>query len=184
MFSGEVILSIDPGIDNLGISVGVPDYNSGEFRVLEARTFSPPEYTKLFIPTHHQSIRDFKLDLIYQEVINTYDQYHFTTVATENNYFGTSAQAYKSLIEVVCSIESAVRSISGLISIHRYEPGVVKKTFGVAGNTGDKDAMKNALLSNDKVKLPITVSKMFMDEHTVDAVCIGYHHQAGVYNNL
>lgn len=177
--SGEIIFSADPGIDNFGICISVGDYSNKTSMVLEAYTFIPSKISDNFSCSVSQSIRDVKLSLISEEIKRLYDVYRFTSVVCEANYMQASVQAFKSLTECVGCIRHTVDFLNSNIAVQQYEPSVVKHTMGVIG--GEKDDMKAALLSCRSIQLPRYVSEIYMDEHTVDAICIGYHHIANPY---
>lgn len=178
----ERVIGLDPGIDNLGISICDLNHSTQKLHVLLAYTIHPNDLCKHYSGMEWQSVRDYKLAIIRHEILRVYETYGFSKVIAESNYLGASAQAFKSLTECVSSIKQAVSNIDPTISIHLYEPSMIKTTMGVGGTDGDKDLMRNSLFNNKSILYSDYVNLNMLDEHSIDSICIAYHHLAGSYS--
>lgn len=180
----ERVLSVDPGIDNLGIGICDLNHTTMRLRVLTAYTLHPDKLTTNYTGMDYQSVRDYKLSLIQHEIIRVYETFGFTKLILESNYMGASAAAFKSLTECVSAIKSVAWEIDPTLPVHLYEPSTIKTTMGVGGTDGDKEHMRSALLNNRNIEYSEFVNPMQLDEHSIDTVCIAYHHLAGNYVSI
>ena len=78
-------------------------------------------------------------------------------------------QAYASLTECTAMMRNAVMDYGNGIPYYTIEASVVKKAVGVSGNSGDKSKMAKAI-----VEKGIIDNADHLDEHSVDAIAIGY----------
>lgn len=175
------ILSIDPGTNTLGYAILEVD-EKGLVNILEAGTFNA---LKASMPL--EGIREVhgdrtaKLYAISEFITKFLSKWCPLGVASESPFFGRLPQAFSALTECITYIRQGVMRHDPNMSIGLYDPPTVKKTMGVSGKSSDKELMSKALNKyNNRVKPTIHVDVSKLDEHAIDAICVGITHLIGL----
>lgn len=107
------------------------------------------------------------VERLIRDLLDAWDPIFFVSEAAHFN--PRNFQAYGSLTECTTMMRNAVITHGRGIPHYIIEASVVKKAVGVSGNSGDKTAMGRAI-----VNMGLVDNVDGMDEHSVDAIAIGY----------
>lgn len=184
------IVCCDPGTDTTGVGTLELDLKTLVTSVGEVHTFRGSQLQRLF-PTVSRVHGDRHARLMAHEE-NLYQFLHYArphSVITEGPYMGRFPAAFAALTECVSAIRSAVVRYDWFMPLHVIDPSSVKKHMKVKGTSGDKSAMQRALkalLDDPKVPFinPSNIDIDSLDEHSVDALCVGWYHVNVLLNDL
>lgn len=174
------IIACDPGTDTLGLAFLEVDLGTQSTAIAQVHTFRGSQLQRLF-PTITAVHGDRMARLIAHEE-NIFQFLHYArphAVITEGPYMGRFPAAFAALVECVSAIRRAVIRYDHFMPLHVIDPSTVKKSMGVKGTSGDKDAMRRALTQAlDDPAQPLTnpsnIEISSIDEHGVDAICVGW----------
>ncbi len=171
------IVSIDPGTNTLGLALLELDLEVGQLSLVEAMTLTAEH--RLHLYRTHADIygeRQAKLRSHSDALIHYFNQVQPHAVASESPYMGRLPQAYAALVECVQTIRLAVEQYDRHLPLHTYDPATVKKTVGVSGKSGDKEAMRRGVKALSFIRDDQQLFLDQTDEHSVDAIAVGYCH--------
>ncbi|MNE02406.1 hypothetical protein D3C80_948800 [compost metagenome] len=94
-------------------------------------------------------------------------------VICESNYKGRFADAYATLVECVAVIRNVLYRYDPTMPLLMVDPMSAKKAAGVVGKFKDKMDVTRALKKRTDIVWGVDIDTL--DEHSVDAVAIGYH---------
>ena len=171
-----MILSIDPGINNCGLSV--LDLDS-EFVVKEtwlvknARKFTDEEKV-VETKFGNRTVKVLAIHNKIKEILATYPD--ITDVIIEAPFYNAlTPMAYGSLLEVIFSIKYLVIIPNDLV-MKLVEPLLVKKLFA-RQHMASKEVIKQFLFKKrDEGEIKITKEIEPLSEHEIDSIAIGYVH--------
>ncbi len=170
------ILSIDPGTNHLGIAVINIDAKEMTITSSHAQSYSANRsgvLDKDIADIHGEKLARLmaqkeNLKRVLREVRP------FTVACEAPFYFHKRPGAFAPLVEVSLMIRLAVYEYNSEIKLYTYDPSSVKKAVGAMGNS-DKQAVKNKVLNLKEIKCPKQELEL-LDEHSVDALAVGYCH--------
>lgn len=168
------LLSIDPGTDRLGIAIADVDLNTNIHTFLMVHTVYVPRVVDMnfdyYVTEHgYAEARAYALGFAVHNYIRSWEPDEF---ASEAPYMGRFPQAFASLTRAISSIREAIRAYNVYKNLTVIDPATVKKRIGVSGNSGDKLAVAQAVLSHPRANFSmIDVSQL--DEHSFDAMAVG-----------
>lgn len=177
------IVSIDPGTDTLGTAVLDIDLDQRQVAVAEVYTFHGSRLQRLFplvVSVHGE--RMARLMAHEENLLSFFNYARPHGIVSESPYMGRFPSAFAALTECVSAIRRAVHRYDPLMPLHVVDPSTVKKNVGVKGTSGDKSAMARAIANLPDLKNPSQIPFAELDEHSVDAIAVGYY-QAGVILN-
>lgn len=170
-----MIISIDPGINNCGISILDIDDN---FRVVltslvkNARKFTDDEK----IIEAKCGNRAVKILAILNRVKEYLKEYRVTSIILEAPFYNAlTPMAYGSILEVIFSIKYDI-ILKYNLDFKLIEPLLVKKLF-TNKSLASKELIKQFLITkkeNKDILMDIDVESI--SEHEIDAIAIGYVH--------
>lgn len=168
------IVAFDPGTNRLGVAV--LDYNKeqGTHFVEHAATFFIGNLYKQYpvvIETYGERVaKQYAARCAVQKVLEAWNP---SVVASESPYMGSFPQAYMALVECIDAIRRACKAFNPYQPLITIDPATVKKSIGVSGKSGDKEAIRNALANRKSLTFDVGVSLDKLDEHAVDAIAVG-----------
>lgn len=168
------ILSVDPGTDTIGFAIVDLDLATFEITITYARTLATNK-RRLINPLYEQAhgTSYAKRTLIQKHASYLLHRFEPHAMAVESPFLGRLPQAFEALIEVRTFLRRALVKYDVGMSMELYSPTHVKNAVGVSGKSKDKNDMTEALR-----KLDVTwgegVSLEALDEHSVDAIAVGY----------
>lgn len=189
MNSDYRILAIDPGTVTLGMCILDIDFDNFEINVVEAFTVnvmkslgSKDQYKEIF------GSRTLRLKLLSDAIYKELDQHEPDCIISESCYMGRMVTSFESLTECKVFVREAVIRYDNGMSLQFIDPltvkygigAVVKLPKGTKRKKGRKRpdtklAVRKRLSELDDLKWNIKIPNLeYLDEHTVDAVSIGY----------
>lgn len=177
------IMGIDPGTKNLGLSLGVCDFNSPKYLVVHGETFDIEYLTYktngYLTEFHSRNIAMYTS--VYNLITQMVNDMQPDLVICEAPYMDKRFPLSYMLLSL-CSqaVQQAVKDYSIFIPFEFIDPASAKKGVGAKGNNGDKELMRNAVLSNPYIAGQFDLTQL--DEHAIDSIAIGYNGFLGILN--
>jgi Holliday junction resolvasome RuvABC endonuclease subunit len=171
------IVGIDPGTNTLGVASLGFDLEQKTLALEEATTFTANHLTHRFpgmVDVHGE--RFARIHTHRCRLLEYFQTRQPHAIASESPFFGRLAQPYAALTECVYGIRLAVQDYDCLKPLNTYDPATVKKNIGVSGKSGDKDAMRRAVLALPFIQPHQHPYLATIDEHAIDAIAVGYSH--------
>lgn len=175
------IMGVDPGTENLGLSLGVCDFNTPKYVIELGETFNISHLThktNAYL-TEFQSRNISMCTSVYNIVYQMVHDLQPDLVICESPYLNKRFPLSYMLLSL-CSqaIQQAVKDYSIFIRFEFIDPASAKNGVGVKGNSSDKNDMRQAILSNPYIVSDINLNSF--DEHTLDSIAIGYNGFLGI----
>lgn len=180
IYNNYNIVSIDPGLNNLGIAIFnmksttssdlFNDVNTIEAFTLKNDKLKDPAY----ITNDICSDRYIKLAKIQEAMNYILNRYRPNQVLCESPFFNRlRPSAYASLVEVINTIQYCIYQYNTNVYFKTVEPLLVKKRVG-AGYVNGKQDMKTAIMNKPEIISKLKNDVNLLDEHAIDAIAIGY----------
>lgn len=168
------IISIDPGTTNIGIAIII--FNPYDFKIISIEAFTIKAdklpSAEWLGDLHGERVK--RLHSLKKMLDKIFKENKPNSIACESPYINMrQPAAYGALVEAVCTIRNSVIEYDSYMGLNFIEPSNVKKSVN-AGWISDKNAVRDALLKIDELTSVITPSVLLLDEHSIDAVCVGY----------
>lgn len=176
------IVSTDPGTDTLGAAILDLNLETLQVELAETHIFRGSQLQRNFPRvTELHGDRTARLMGHEENLLGFLEYARPHSIISEGPYLGRFPQAYAALVECVSAIRRAVIRYDQFAPLFVIDPSSVKKHMGVKGTSGDKSAMTRALLKvmegpTPKLLNPSHIDINELDEHRVDAICVGYYH--------
>ncbi|MNF35468.1 Crossover junction endodeoxyribonuclease RuvC [compost metagenome] len=168
------VLSIDPGSYNTGIAHWHWDIGTLPYDMVNAYTLKFPDsdkrYNKIREMGTDRIARLYHLDDSLGDIL---EEFRPHMVICESNYKGRFADAYATLVECVAVIRNVLYRYDPTMPLLMVDPMSAKKAAGVVGKFKDKMDVTRALKKRTDIVWGVDIDTL--DEHSVDAVAIGYH---------
>ena len=178
------IMAFDPGTDTLGVAVIEVDPVTTKGVITVATTYSGkllkdkyPDYEAI----HGE--RAARLYAHFNNICSLLDEHQPNTVISESPYMGLFPQAYAALVECLNNIHQALNHYDSYLPLYTVDPPTAKKAVGVSGRGSNKEEVMNAVLSLDSLTFGDYVNLSELDEHSCDAIAVGYHQYKQVIGN-
>lgn len=167
------IVAIDPGTNALGLAVLDADIATGHLFVKDALTIDVARFINRYpqVATVHGD-RVAKLYGVERALMKYFMAWQPARVVSEAPYMGRFPQAFGALVECVTAIRRALMNYNRSLPLASLDPATVKKSIGVSGKSGDKEAILPALKKRTDITFLIDVDAL--DEHARDAIAVGY----------
>lgn len=168
------MVSIDPGTNNVGLAVCEFNADMTQMFVVDAMTI---DLQRLLLRYEKPRAdvwgdRHAKLHILTGAITRYLDAWRPVVVCSESPYMGRFPQAYAALVEAMTSLSMGLRAYDPSIRLATWEPSAVKLAMGVNGRSGDKELMRRAITLRPDIVMCVPLE--LLDEHAVDAVCVGY----------
>lgn len=175
------IMGVDPGTKNLGLSLGVCDFNSPKYIIEFGETIDVAylTYKTNSYLTEYQSRNIAMYTAVYNVTYRMVHELQPDLVICESPYMDKRFPLSYMLLSL-CSqaVQQAVKDYSIFIPFEFIDPASAKKGVGAKGNCGDKVLMQHAVLNNAHITSLFDMS--LFDEHTIDSIAIGYNGFLGI----
>lgn len=170
------VLSIDPGLYNCGTAI-LNTNRVNEKKIIFVETIYTQKLLHLVRDVEYKyGTKTAREILIINQLCKLVDFYDINLIVSESAFINPSRPAaYGALVEVITAIKLRVAIIKNIPFIS-IAPSIIKNTMGVAGGSKDKLLMKYALKQFEIEGKVINEKKInldLLDEHSIDAVCIG-----------
>lgn len=177
------VMSIDPGSTSLGIAVMDVNCSTGDVVLQHVATFQIEiivrhkysNYEYVFGPTAA------KLEAISDVVSSMASHWCVDDVVSESPYMGRFPRAFEVLTQCMCFIRKGLARYYGDRPLITFDPATVKKAVGVKGTSSDKTAVATALTQLPQLSLGL-FDVAFLDEHSTDAIAVGYTYVKRLFN--
>jgi Holliday junction resolvasome RuvABC endonuclease subunit len=173
IFRSFNFLGVDPGSMECGVSIyNIRDYKIASVEALTLVTDKVCLRPSLSDEYHSdRQLRLEKLCLAFRQILETHMP---VLVACESPFFNPSRPgAFGSLTEVMTLLRMTTIGFSPVVRFVVFAPQEVKQTFKRSGQKG-KIVMKEALAENQDLMSKLIVPFELLDEHSVDAIAVGY----------
>jgi len=173
--SSAYIIAIDPGSMSLGLCAIELDVLTRQIKSVQAKTI---KVDKLFFSDDfddtvlgNRLARINRLKGVLTSVMNSVKP---IAVICESPFFShLRPSAFGVLMEVLNGVRQAVCDYNPWMKLDLIDPPTVKKSVGASG-AAKKEQVKEKVLQNTDLKfMPHSLAEN-LDEHSIDAVCIGY----------
>lgn len=172
------IMSLDPGSSKLGVSIIEMCPSTNYVNIVFATTIEPGKWVdKDHVVVDTFGMRTAKIKWIEQQLYYLLCQFHPSMLIAEAPYMGRFATSFEALVEVRDAIKGAIMSYNPGLYFETIEPLNVKMAVGInlnRENRKDKNAVRKALAELPNVIWAPGLSIETSDEHTVDAIAVGY----------
>lgn len=168
------LVAIDPGTESLGVArfyVEVP-----ELRILSstAQTFRGSKLGMSAWTAEAQSPQFARIEAHHSNLLSYLFAYQPFLVVSEAPFFSRKfPMAFAALVRTVSAVQQAVNDYRSTMSLHLIDPPTIKNAVGAAGNAGKTD-MRTAVLGLPDLQYSGDVALAQLDEHSVDALAVGY----------
>lgn len=166
------ILAVDPGTSHLGLAVLDWEYGQPQAEVVWAKTVHAVD------PTHDSGYGEYVgrrdarlkfLEAMWEECLRLASP---TFVATETPFMQRSKlSAYESGVELQLMLRRTLWRVYPGMSLHGFNPIIVKSFVGVEAKGTDKTHMRAAVMKLYANHSLIDLSTL--DEHSIDGVAVG-----------
>lgn len=180
--AGELanIVGIDPGTEHLGLSCITFNVVTLGIHQTAAQVFVG---SKLGISSQQSlvhSARFARIDAHRENLTSVLRALKPVAVVCESPFFNSMRpQAYGALVEIVNAIRYAVWEYDPQMPLDLLDPPRVKRSVGAAGNA-KKDVMQQAVLGLSELNFQGPVPLTELDEHSIDAIAVGYSKLIGL----
>ena len=170
------IVSIDPGSRKTGFAVLEIDHQTGELFVVDAWTLDVDRVAErnhqYMIEVHGiEATRQWVLQDSLWRILEAWKPF---VVCCESPYMGDFVATFKRLTEALAAYRTASLRYDIAMPFIMIEPSTAKKSLGVPGNSPDKELVREAVREHPTLCKFIDLD--LLDEHSVDAILIGYCH--------
>lgn len=170
-----VLLAVDPSSTTIGYSVLEFDMDYSIFNILEAGSFCAAIPKSNAYLNEICDARHRRFIIIKEFISRKLSEYSFSDVYCEDTYLKNGmSDAYASLLGCIQAVKDAVIDCSYTLPITLIPASSVKSGLGVKGDSGDKLLMLKALQDREHfIKPPNEGFILGLDQHAIDAICIG-----------
>lgn len=169
------VLSIDPGLNNIGLAEFIIDTNPLQIVSIAPATLTEDRVVDdVTLDDQNAMERDAKrlrmVNALMKHVIN----FSPDKVVCESPFFNPSRpSSFVVLVEVISEIRDRIREHDPAITFSMIAPKEAKKILGVANEKG-KDPIKDAVAKHSYLSSLLTIPLDSITEHAIDAVVIGF----------
>lgn len=165
------ILAIDPGLNNTGIALLTTSYSTKDIESIQAYTIQPEKYIASYYLSEYLDDRTIKLLILKDLFSNIVLNNSISIIVSESPFFyGNKPAAFRALVEVINVYRQTIAEINPTIAFTQLEPLLVKKQVRSL-NIHEKASTKEAL---ELLGISKYIDLNTLDEHSIDAISIGY----------
>ena len=169
------LLSIDPGLNNVGIAIY--EIETQPFKILSIQAFTLKSERLIddsCLDDEDHTERVHKRYMMGRSLTKALQQYRPDVVASESPFFDRRKPgSFAVLTEVLTTLFDAVVAFNPLIKFVMISPQSVKMTLGVAGIKG-KEVVREAMEKQQEIITVLQDPLETIDEHAIDAIAVGY----------
>lgn len=169
-------ISIDPGTETLGVAVWDVDLNSKQATIVSVFTLKASRSNRLdeWADTLFGS-RYARLDAHYNALCELFKYYQPSNIVSESPYMGRFPQAYAALVECMNMLQAATSNYDMSLRVITIDPMSAKQAVGVTKRGSNKDLVRDNVLALKDIMF-LSNNPLLLDEHSIDAVAVGYTH--------
>lgn len=178
-------VGIDPGTENLGISVVDLSLRTGERTVAYSETLCTPKMLADYrVEEKVHGARTARLMALEDRLFVLFELLQPHAICTESPFLGRFPQAFAALTECVSYVRRAVCRYDRYMPLEMVDPPTAKKAVGMTVKRGiTKDDVTNAV---EKLTLHYAEGIVLrkLDEHQVDSIAVAYYHSQHFRNQI
>lgn len=170
------VCAIDPGTDTMGLVVLDVDLLTCELDLVSAYTSSGLRMSRKAPDgfTIHGD-RWAKLFMHERNILQWLWTYQPNALICESPFLGRFPQAFESLVECKATIRRALTQYDAFMPLETIDPPSAKSAVGALVKKGSKENVKESILKLNDLINKTGVPLETMDEHTIDAIAVGYY---------
>lgn len=174
------VLGIDPGGNNLGLSIVEYDIDAGTLVVIESTTLklTGKDFPQATDRHHARLARLLEMEDRLHSFLKEHQPHE---VASESPFMGSFFTAYRGLAECLIVLQRLVYLHNHLLTFHYYSPKQVKGAVGVimtGGKGMKKDDNKNVIFNYPG--LTWNIDRELLDDNAIDSVAVALTHIKGI----
>lgn len=169
------MLSIDPGLNNIGISVFTIESKTQKVLSIESFTIEVEKLTDTSgLDDNDSELRLRKLVTIRNKFKELLEEHQPSVVVSESPFFNPRMPiAFECLVQAIVMITAAIVQHNKNLVLLKLSPQEIKKAIGVAGKLG-KDVVKEAVQKIDEIVSLLVEGLDPLSEHAIDSLAVGY----------
>lgn len=169
------LVSIDPGLNNIGIADFSIDTQPFAITRIHAETLKEQRVVDdVYYDEELAEERHYKRERMINALMKHIREANPSIVVCESPFFDrTKPSSFAVLVEVLLDIQQAIRRYDDRIRFCVFAPQLVKKTLDVAGIKG-KEIVKEAMGKQTHLLNVLVDDFEGLDEHSIDAMAVGY----------
>lgn len=175
------IIGIDPGSDTLGVGVIHFDVATLEIVSSKAFTLNGTRNGRGTFATEIHGDRLGRIESHRERLLEVFQYYQPLEIACESPFMSRRMpSAFGALTETVSAVRQALMQYDVWKLLNLIDPPTVKRSIGVAGNTGGPEGKKLMMQAIQRIaeilaydgEIPIEL----LDEHSVDGLAVAFCH--------
>ena len=172
------IIGIDPGSIHLGVGIIEVDVTDFSIVSCEAFALNGEQLGRNSWESYLHGDRFGRIHALRKSILRLFMlRDPILEIASEAAFINPRRPAaYGALMEVICAIRQAVMAFDSWMPLYMVEASVAKASVGAKGNSGNKDAVRDALIRipeiNNTFKGDVPLAKL--TEHASDGLAIAY----------
>lgn len=177
------VVSIDPGTDNLGFAVMDVTYDNYIIKKTVAKTITASKHVneESWISQVH-GYRMARIQKLKSILIQNFNSIEPAFIVCESPFFNPRMPgAFQPLAEILFAIKEAVLKHNSWLPLYLIDPSTIKKSVNAPGNA-DKVVMKKSVSSLTDINYDGEIKIEDLDEHSIDAIAVGYCHVKNLRN--
>lgn len=180
------IVGIDPGTDNLGVSVLDVDLRTGSVTLISSQTLTA---SRMINGWHRISdlhgARFSRLQVLGNALVEIFVEYDPHAIISETPYFNKKRpDAFGALVEALSMIRGAVYRFCSSMALLKVDPAKNKANLGVSGKSSDKELVKRAVMGLSDLHNPYQINLALLDEHSIDSLAVAWFHACYIRSQL
>lgn len=171
------ILSIDPGLNHLGLSVTIVDFADKTVVKTVTDTVHVKDKNLNHYVVDNYGARQAKIDYLNEHLIKWIDQYQPITIAIETPFYNMRRPAaFMPLVELLYQLRLTVRTHAPTCNLALYPPSIIKKAVGAKGGAKKEEVKEQVVALESFFHLEDSLPIEELDEHSIDSLAIFYTH--------
>lgn len=168
------IIAIDPGSESLGCACLTVDIRTLQLRNIWSTTFHGSKLHPNPWTTFMFGERIAKIEAHAENLLYILESERPICLVCESPFINMKRpQAYGALMEVISAIRRVMMQYDAQRSMYMIDPPSAKKAVGAPGNA-DKQTVQQHILANVEIMQALSTPVSNLDEHSFDAIAIGY----------
>ncbi len=179
------VVGIDPGTENLGISVLDLSLRTGQVTVAYSETIITQKHLADYrVEEKVHGARTARLMALEDRLFTLFELLQPHAICTESPFLGRFPQAFAALTECVSYVRRAVCRYDRYMPLEMVDPPTAKKAVGMTVKRGITKDDVTAAVRKLLIQYADGLSLDEMDEHRVDSIAVAYYHTLHFRNQI
>lgn len=170
------VAAIDPGTNTLGTAILDVNLYNGRVSLIDATTFKGENMSRRYpdvVDTHGG--RWGKLHAHEKAIVEWLHYFQPNALICESPFLGRFPQAFEALVECKTAIRRALCQYDLTMPLETVDPPTAKISVGAKAKGKDKTDVRDSILRLSNLDNVSSKSIQLMDEHSTDAIAVGYY---------